>query len=265
MCLAGLGYTSLSFFSADYNMQDGVVLVTGAARRIGAAIARTLHAAGAGVVLHCHRSRTEAERLRDELNAMRGASCAVVQADLLEISALPGLVEEAVRAFGRLDALVNNASSFYPTPFGSVGSVEWEDLVGSNLRAPLFLSQAAAPWLREARGSIVNLVDIHAERPLKDFVVYSVAKAGLAGLTRALALELGPEVRVNGVAPGAILWPDGDQHFAPEEKGRITDQTPLKRIGSPDDVAGAVKYLLFDAPFVTGQILAVDGGRGIHL
>ncbi len=246
-------------------MQDGAVLVTGAARRIGAAIARKLHAAGANVILHCHRSRAEAERLRDELNAERAASAAVVQADLLETRNLPGLVEDAARAFGRLDALVNNASSFYPTPFGTIGEDEWRDLMGSNLRAPLFLSQAAAPLLREARGAIVNLVDIHAERPLKDFLVYSVAKAGLAGLTRALALELGPDVRVNGVAPGAILWPDGDEHFAPSEKGRITEQTPLKRIGSPEDVAGAVKYLLFDAPFVTGQILAVDGGRGIHL
>jgi pteridine reductase len=246
-------------------MQDGVVLVTGAARRIGAAIARKLHASGANVVLHCHRSRADAERLRDQLNDERGASCAVVQADLLDLRALPGLVEDAARAFGRLDALVNNASSFYPTPFGTIGEDEWTDLVGSNLRAPLFLSQAAAPLLRESRGAIVNLVDIHAERPLKDFVVYSVAKAGLAGLTRALALELGPDVRVNGVAPGAILWPDGDQHFAASEKGRITAQTPLKRIGEPDDVAGAVKYLLFDAPFVSGQILAVDGGRGIHL
>ena len=246
-------------------MQDGVVLITGGARRIGAAIARKLHAAGANVVLHCHRSRAEADRLRDELEGGRADSTAVVQADLLDTVALPGLIEEAVRAFGRLDALVNNASSFYPTPFGTIGEDEWQDLVGTNLRAPLFLSQAAAPWLREARGAIVNLVDIHAERPLKDFVVYSVAKAGLAGLTRALALELGPHVRVNGVAPGAILWPDGDEHFAPGEKGRITEQTPLKRIGSPDDVAGAVKYLLFDAPFVTGQILAVDGGRGIHI
>jgi pteridine reductase len=246
-------------------MQDGAVLITGAARRIGAAIARSLHASGANVVLHCHRSRAEAERLREQLNAERGASCAVVQADLLDTAGLPALVEESARAFGRLDALVNNASSFYPTPLGTIGESEWKDLMGSNLRAPLFLSQAAAPLLREARGAIVNLVDIHAERPLKDFVVYSVAKAGLAGLTRALALELGPEVRVNGVAPGAILWPDGDEHFAPSEKGRITAQTPLRRIGSPEDVAGAVKYLLFDAPFVTGQILAVDGGRGIHL
>jgi pteridine reductase len=246
-------------------MQDGAVLVTGAARRIGAAIARRLHAAGASVVLHCHRSRADAERLRDELGAERPHSAVVVQADLLDVSRLPGLVEEAASAFGRLDGLVNNASSFYPTPFGGIGEDEWTDLIGSNLRAPLFLSQAAAPHLREAHGAIVNLVDIHAERPLKDFVVYSVAKAGLAGLTRALALELGPDVRVNGVAPGAILWPDGDEHFAPSEKGRITAQTPLKRIGSPEDVAGAVKYLLFDAPFVTGQILAVDGGRGIYL
>jgi len=164
-----------------------------------------------------------------------------------------------------LDALVNNASSFYATPFGSIEAAHWDDLMGSNLRAPLFLAQAAAPRLRAARGAIVNVVDIHAERPLKDFVVYSIAKAGLAGLTRSLALELGPEVRVNGVSPGAILWPDGEAHFDASEKGRITDQTPLGRIGSPEDVAGAVKYLLFDAPFVTGQILAVDGGRGIHL
>ncbi|MGZ5034709.1 MAG: pteridine reductase [Usitatibacter sp.] len=246
-------------------MQDGAVLITGAARRIGAAIARGLHAAGARVVLHCHRSRAEAERLRDELNDLRPGSAAVVQADLLEVENLSILVEEAAQAFGRLDALVNNASSFYPTPFGAIAESEWDDLMGSNLRAPLFLSQAAAPRLREARGAIVNLVDIHAERPLRDFVVYSIAKTGLSGLTRALALEMGPEVRVNGVAPGAIIWPDGDEHFAPSERSRIMTQTPLARIGSPEDVAGAVKYLLFDAPFVTGQILAVDGGRGIHI
>ena len=246
-------------------MHDGAVLITGAARRIGAAIARRLHAAGANVVLHCHRSRADADSLAYELNGARQHSCAVVQADLLEVARLPDLVEEAAHAFNRLDALVNNASSFYPTPFGAIGPDEWHDLLGSNLRAPLFLSQAAAPLLREARGAIVNLVDIHAERPLRDFLVYSVAKSGLAGLTRALALELGPEVRVNGVAPGAILWPDGDEHFAPSERSRILAQTPLERIGSPEDVAGAVKYLLFDAPFVTGQILAVDGGRGVHI
>ena len=246
-------------------MQDGAVLVTGAARRIGAAIARTLHAAGSRVVLHCHRSRAEAERLAAQLNATRAQSCAVVQADLLDAARLPRLVDEAARAFGRLDALVNNASSFHPTPFGQIGPAQWDDLVGSNLRAPLFLAQAAAPALRQARGAIVNIVDIHAERPLPGYLVYSVAKAGLAGLTRALAIELGPDVRVNGVAPGAILWPEGDEHFPAAERARITAQTPIRRIGDPADVAGAVKYLLFDAPFVTGQILAVDGGRGITL
>ena len=246
-------------------MQGSAVLVTGAARRIGAAIARRLHAAGSRVVLHCHRSREEADAVAGELNAARAGSTAIVQGDLLDLASLPRIVEEAAHAFGRLDGLVNNASSFYATPFGRIGEREWEDLIGSNLRAPLFLAQAAAPRLREAKGAIVNIVDIHSERPLKDFVVYSVAKAGLAGLTRSLALELGPDVRVNGVSPGAILWPEDGKHFDPAEKRRIEEQTPIGRIGSPEDVAGAVKYLLFDAPFVTGQVLAVDGGRGIFL
>jgi pteridine reductase len=246
-------------------MQDAAVLVTGAARRIGAAIARTLHAAGARVALHCNRSRDEAERLAAELNGARPGSCAVVQADLLDLAALPRLIEDAVAPFGRLDALVNNASSFYSTPFGKIGEREWQDLIGTNLRAPLFLAQAAAPRLKQARGAIVNIVDIHAERPLANFLVYSVAKSGLAGLTRALALELGPEVRVNGVAPGAIMWPDAQRHFDSVERERVVATTPLERIGTPEDVAGAVKYLLFDAPFVTGQILAVDGGRAIHI
>ena len=246
-------------------MQGKAVLVTGAARRIGATIARTLHAAGANVALHCHRSRDEAERVASELNAVRPRSCAVVQADLLDLAALPRLVEEAAAAFDGLDGLVNNASSFYATPFERISPREWDDLIGTNLRAPLFLAQAAAPRLRERRGAIVNIVDIHAERPLANFLVYSVAKAGLAGLTRALALELGPEVRVNGVAPGAILWPDAGKHFEAAERDRITATTPLARTGSPEDIAGAVKYLLLDAPFVSGQILAVDGGRSIHL
>ena len=246
-------------------MQEGAVLVTGAARRIGAAISRTLHSTGARVVLHCNRSRSDAERLAAELNAVRAGSAAVVQADLLDVASLPRLVDDAMKAFGRLDALVNNASSFYATPFGRIGEREWQDLIGTNLRAPLFLSQAAAAHLAETKGAIVNIVDIHAERPLPNFLVYSVAKAGLAGLTRALAIELGPDVRVNGVAPGAILWPDEGQHFDGAERERITASTPLARIGRPEDVAVAVKYLLFDAPFVSGQILAVDGGRTLHL
>ena len=246
-------------------MQGGAVLITGAARRIGAAIARELHRAGGRVVLHCRSSRADAEKLAAELNGARAASAVVVQADLLDLDALPRMVEDAVRAFGRLDGLVNNASSFHATPFGSIGPEQWKDLMGSNLRAPMFLAQAAAPHLRNARGAIVNIIDIHAERPLKDYAVYSIAKSGLAGLTRSLALELGPHVRVNGVAPGAIVWPDSGEHFDAGEKSRILAQTPLGRIGEPADVAGAVKYLLFDAPFVTGQVLAVDGGRSLHL
>jgi pteridine reductase len=246
-------------------MQGSAVLVTGAARRIGAAIARELHRAGARVALHCRSSRADAERLAAELNGARAGSAVVVEADLLDLDALPRLVEDAVRAFGRLDGLVNNASSFHATPFGSIDPEQWKDLTGSNLRAPLFLAQAAAPRLRESKGAIVNIVDIHAERPLANFLVYTVAKAGLAGLTRALALELGPDVRVNGVAPGAILWPDAGKHYDPAERDRILATTPLATIGSPEDVAGAVKYLLFDAPFVNGEILAVDGGRSLHL
>ena len=246
-------------------MQGGAVLVTGAARRIGAEIARRVHAAGANVVLHCHRSREEADRLANELQARRAGSCRVVAHDLLDVDGLAGFVERAVAAFGRLDALVNNASSFHATPVGSITVRDWDDLIGTNLRAPLFLAQAAAPALRRSRGAIVNIVDIHAERPIKDFVVYSVAKAGLAGLTRSLALELAPEVRVNGVAPGSILWPDSGAHFPPAEQERIVAHTPLARVGGPDDIAGAVKYLLLDAPFVTGQVLAVDGGRSLHL
>jgi len=246
-------------------MQDRAVLVTGAARRIGAAISRKLHGAGARVALHCNRSRDEAEELAAELNALRAGSAFIVQGDLLDAGALTRIVEDAASAMGRLDGLVNNASSFHATPFGSIGERDWNDLVGTNLRAPLMLAQAAGPLLRESKGAIVNIADIHAERPLKDFVVYSIAKAGLVGLTKSLALELSPHVRVNAVAPGAILWPEGGQHFATAEKTRIEAGTPLGSIGSPEDVAGAVKYLLFDAPFVTGEILAVDGGRSIHL
>src|SRR5258706_789853 len=252
-------------FVAEYSMQDQAVLITGAGRRIGAAIARELHAAGARVILHCHRSRDEADALAEELEAIRPDSCAVVQADLLQVAALPRLADDAARAFGRLDGLVNNASSFYPTSLGEIELREWEDLIGTNLRAPLFLSQAAAPHLRAWQGAIVNIIDIHHERPLPDYVVYTIAKAGLARLTRSLAVELAPDVRVNGVAPGAILWPEGGKHFSPAERTRITAQTPLERVGSPEDVAGAVKYLLFDALFVTGEILAVDGGRRLPL
>lgn len=241
------------------------ILVTGAAKRVGAVIARTLHSAGANVIVHCNRSRAEADVLVKALNVGRPHSAALLQGDLLACNALKGLIDQAASAFGRLDGLVNNASAFFATPVGAIDEDSWSALIDSNLKAPLFLSQAAAPYLKKTHGSIVNIVDIHAERPLKDFVVYSVAKAGLAGLTRSLALELGPEVRVNGVSPGAILWPEagdvGGKVFPHEEQRRIVAQTPLKRIGTPEDIARAVQYLMLDAPFVTGQIIAVDGGR----
>jgi pteridine reductase len=246
-------------------MRPGAILVTGGARRIGAAIVRALHVAGSRVAVHCHHSRGAADALAAELNALRAGSAAVVQADLLDVAALPGLVERAATALGGLDGLVNNASSFHATALGAIGRDDWEDLIGTNLRAPLFLAQAAAPLLKAARGAIVNVVDIHAERPLAGYPVYSIAKGGLAALTRALAIELAPEVRVNGVAPGAILWPEGGHDFLPAERARIEAQTPLARTGRPEEVAGAVKYLLLDAPFITGQVLAVDGGRSLHL
>ena len=241
------------------------ILVTGAGKRLGAAITRMLHAAGANVIVHCNRSRAPADALVRELNTTRAKSAAVVQGDLLAYNALKGLIDRAASEFGRLDGLVNNASAFYATPVGAIDEDHWNELMGANLKAPLFLSQAAAPYLKKTLGSIVNIVDIHAERPLKNFVVYSATKSGLAGLTRSLALELAPEIRVNGVSPGAILWPDGTTDYPVAERERIVGQVPLKRIGRPEDVAGAVKFLMLDAPYVTGQILAVDGGREIAL
>jgi pteridine reductase len=243
---------------------DGkVALVTGAPRRIGAAIVRRLHAAGAAVLIHYRGSEAQAAQLEDSLNAQRAGSAARVKADLLAPVAPRALVEGVLARFGRLDILVNNASSFYPTPVGKIEARHWEEIVGSNLRAPLFLSQEAAPHLAKESGAIVNVADIHAERPLKGYPVYSVAKAGLVALTRSLALELAPAVRVNAVAPGAIAWPE-DGQFEPPERGRILATTPLARMGSMEEVAEAVHFLA-TAPFVTGQVLAVDGGRSIFL
>ncbi len=237
------------------------VLITGAARRIGAALARGFHAEGANVCIHFHHSSSAAEQRRDELNAARAESAIAVGADLLELDSLPALVDRAVRAFGRLDVLINNASTFYPTPLGSVTARHWEDLMGTNLRAPLFLSQAAAPALKNTRGLILNMIDIHGQRPLPEHPVYSSAKAGLMMLTRSLARELGPEVRVNGIAPGPILWPEGGMEEA--MKKEIIGKTLLKRSGSPPDIVRTALFFAKDAPFVTGQILAVDGGRSV--
>ncbi|HVO87081.1 MAG TPA: pteridine reductase [Casimicrobiaceae bacterium] len=245
-------------------MQGKVVLITGGAKRVGAAICRRLHGAGARLMLHYRASAGEARLLQAELNHVRANSVALIQADLLDVGKLPSLVEQTVQSFGRLDVLVNNASSFFQTPVGEIAPADWNDLIGTNVQAPLFLSQAAAPHLRKTQGCIVNITDIHAERPLKNYVVYSIAKAGLVGLTRSLARELAPEVRVNAVAPGPILWPD-DEGFDELSRQRIISHTPLRREGTPEDIAKAVHFLIIDAPYVTGETINVDGGRHVAM
>jgi pteridine reductase len=239
----------------EATLNDKVALVTGAARRVGAAIVSRLHEAGANVAIHYRGSAKEADALAAGFNATREDS------DLLDTAAAPRLIAGVLEWRGRLDVLVNNASTFYPTPLGEITEQQWDDLVGSNLKAPLFLSQAAAPALRDTSGAIVNIVDIHAQRPLRNHLVYGPAKAGLAMLTRSLAKDLAPEVRVNGVAPGAILWPEIDMDDATKES--IIKQIPLARGGQPGDIADCVLYLARDARYVTGQIISVDGGRSI--
>jgi len=240
---------------------DRVVLVTGAAKRVGAALISGFHARGLRVAIHCHRSIEAARSLQLALNAQRADSAIVVSSDLTDLQAGPDTVAATIKAFGRLDVLINNASTFYPTPFGSITAQHWDDLMGTNLRAPLFMSQAAAPHLRATRGMILNMIDIHAQRPLPDHPLYSTAKAGLMMLTRALARELGPDVRVNGIAPGPILWPEGG--IDADVKEGIIAKTLLKRSGSPEDIVRTALFFAFDAPYVTGQVLAVDGGRSV--
>ncbi len=237
------------------------MLITGGARRVGAAIVRSLHGAGARVLIHHRDSAVDARTLAAELNAARAGSAAIESGDLLDAAVPDRLVAATLHQFGRLDILVNNASTFYPTVVGGITPADWDDLMGTNLKAPLFLSQAAAPSLRAAQGLIINIVDIHALRPLKRHPVYSVAKAGLAKLTRSLARELGPEIRVNGIAPGPVLWPER----AVEEtlKREIIAKTALKRHGTPEDIARTALFLAADAPYITGQIITVDGGRSI--
>lgn len=240
------------------------VLITGASRRIGASTARLLHAEGANLALHYRRDQAGAEALAASLNAGRPDSVRLYQVDLRDIAGLETLVARVVADFGRLDALINNASSFFPTPVGRMDEAAWDDLVGSNFKAPLFLSQAAAPHLQASQGAIVNITDVHAERPLKGYPLYSAAKGALLTLTRALAQELAPQVRVNAVAPGPVLWPE-DEQFPLPERATIIDHTLLKREGSPEDIARAVRFLLLDAPYMTGQVLNVDGGRTAYL
>jgi len=238
-----------------------VVLITGAARRVGATIARHLHAAGYDLALHYRHSQAEMTALCAELESRRAGSTLAIAGELADIAALPRIVEATVGRFGRLDGLVNNASAFFPTPVGATTRAQWDALFASNAQAPYFLAQAAAPQLRQTQGSIVSIVDIYAERPLLGHPVYSMAKAALAMMTKALAKELAPEVRVNGVAPGAILWPETGKDYA--DQTELVARSALKRMGTPEDVATAVLFLLRDARFTTGEILKVDGGRAL--
>lgn len=239
-----------------------VALITGAAQRIGAATARCLHAKGINIVIHCRNREQEAKQLQAELLARRKNSAIIVNAELGDIKCLDGLIEQVVRPWGRLDIIINNAATFFPTPIGEVTENQWECLFGSNLKAPFFLSQAALPYLREHAGCIINLIDIYGERPLKEYALYCMTKAGLLMLTKSLALEFGPEVRVNGISPGAILWPQ-DMHA--DSKQKIISKTCLQRKGETGDIANAILFLIQDGSYITGQVISVDGGRSIVL
>lgn len=240
-----------------------VALITGAARRVGAVIAHTLHAAGYDLALHYRHSADEARALADELEQQRTGSTLLLRAELAELAALPPMIDALVAHYGRLDALVNNASTFYATAMGSITPAHWEELFNANARAPLFLSQAAAPHLRANRGAIVNIADIYADRPLPDHTVYCMSKAALVMMTRSLAVELGPEVRVNAIAPGNVLW--STNPIKAETPVMVEQRTTLNRQGSPEEIAGAVLYLLRDASYCSGVVLPVDGGRLLHI
>lgn len=251
--------------NSEMLLENKVILITGGAKRVGAAICRLLHAGGANLMIHYRQSAHEARALQAELNLKRPNSAAIIQGDLLNMSVLPKLIKETITHFGKLDVLINNASSYYATELGDIGDDQWQDLIGSNLKAPLFLSQAAASELAKTKGCIVNITDMHVERPKKGYIVYSVAKAGLVTLTRSLAHEMAPDVRVNAVAPGPVMWPEDNPQFDEVYRKRVISQTLLKRIGEGDDVAKAVRFLIQDAPFMTGQVIAVDGGRSLNL
>jgi len=247
------------------NLESKVVLITGGAKRVGAAICRELHTHGANLMIHYNTSKQAAKALQAELNLQRPDSVSIIQGDLLNPAIATSLVKETIVRFGKLDVLINNASTYKPTEIGNINEENWHDLVGSNLKAPMFIAQAAAKELKKSHGCIVNITDMHIESPKKGYIVYSVAKAGLVTLTKSLAQELSPEVRVNAVAPGPVLWPENNPQFDEVYRQRVMSQTLLKRIGDPTDIAKAVKFLAADAPFITGHILAVDGGWSINL
>lgn len=242
-------------------MSSKVALITGAAKRLGAATATKLHQQGYRLVIHYHHSHDTALALADRLNSQTPDSVKLVQADIRNPTEIKALAQQAQEAFGRLDLLINNASSFYPTELGSITEADWQDLVGTNMQAPLFLSQACLTALKRHRGCIINMCDIHAEKPLKGHTLYCMAKAALVMMTQSLARELAPEIRVNGIAPGAILWPETP--LSEGDKENVLHQVPMQRLGTPEDIAETIYFLADQAPYITGQILAVDGGRSL--
>lgn len=239
------------------------ILITGGAKRIGRQMALTLHAAGHNVVVHYRSSAGAANELVSKLNGERDNSAIMVQGDLLDLPCIPGLIQQCIDAFGQLDVVINNASTFYPTPIELIEDDFWKDLIGSNLKAPAFIAKAAAKHLRASSGSIINIVDIHARHPMANHPIYCSAKAGLEMLTKSLARDLAPEVRVNAVAPGAILWPENDAGMASQQE--VLEKVPLQRMGQPEDVAKLVRFLIDEADYITGQIIAVDGGRSVMI
>lgn len=241
-----------------------VVLITGGARRVGAVVAKHLHAQNMRIIIHYRSSAKDAQKLCDELNSKRANSAAIFQADLNDTKTLPQLIQAASQTWGQLDVLINNASSFYPTPLGEVNEQQWDNLFASNLKGPFFLAQAAAPLLIKQQGCIINMVDIRASKPLKDFSAYCIAKAGLLMMTKVLAKELAPDVRVNGIAPGVVLWPDDESEYDEETRKKIIARTPLKRAGTPEDIANTMAFLINQANYITGQVIAVDGGRSLN-
>ncbi len=250
------------------NTDTKTALITGGSKRIGAVTTRLLHQAGYNVIIHCRLSQQAANELAEELNAIRTDTARIILGDLNNETIYDHLIEQAVQCWGRLDVLINNASSFYPTPIGTITLDDWNNLINSNMKAPLFLAQAAAPHLKKTHGNIVNMIDVHAQRPMRDHPVYCAAKAGLSMLTMSLAKDLGPEVRVNGVAPGAILWPTGNKtndELSEHTKQLILERTALKKSGDPIDIAKTILFLVRDANYITGQIIAVDGGRTLNI
>ena len=246
------------------NKKKQVAIITGGAKRVGAAISRRLHKANIDLIIHYKNSKTEANSLQKELNKSRKGSATIIQADLLDPNSYSLIINEAIKIYGQLNFLINNASSYYPTKINDINEANWNELTGTNLKASLFLSKEASPFLKKSNGSIINITDAHITNPKKNYIIYSIAKSGLAALTKSLAQELGPEIRVNAVAPGPVLWPDKSIEFDETYRKKVISQTMLKKVGDADDIAKAVEFLLLNAPFITSHILNVDGGRSFN-